>query len=117
MAFEMLDGGTGKVDQVRRDQRQHARLQEADQARDQRRGDRDVLNHRLVVISWGFNFPKHKVSKHNHVSPNPEKPRALRHPSGSVGLSRLMQRMKGFQQPGLKSADPFFREMLAPPES
>jgi two-component sensor histidine kinase len=49
--FDVLDRGTGQIDQIRRDQRQHARRQETDQAGDQRCRDRDVLNHRFIAMS------------------------------------------------------------------
>jgi two-component sensor histidine kinase len=48
--LEVLDGRAREVDQIRRHQRQHARRQKTDQAGNQRRGDRDIMNHAVVAI-------------------------------------------------------------------
>ena len=48
--FEVLDGRAGEVNQIGRHQRQHARRQKADQAGNQRRGDRDIVDHAVTAI-------------------------------------------------------------------
>jgi len=46
---DMLDGRTGEIDQIGRHQGQDARRQEADQAGNQRRRDRYVVDHAVIA--------------------------------------------------------------------
>src|SRR6267143_3593395 len=48
----MLDGRAGQINQVRRHQGQHARRQKADEAGNQRRGNRDIVSHAMVEPCW-----------------------------------------------------------------
>ena len=50
VVFDVLDGRAGEIDQIGRHQRQHAGRQKADQAGNQRRGNRDIVNHAIIAI-------------------------------------------------------------------
>jgi hypothetical protein len=60
----VFDRRTGEIDKIGRDQGQHARREKADQTGNQRRRDRDILNHVVIAIflSHSSFWPKALVS-------------------------------------------------------